>query len=125
MLEVGKKLTKEYMVTKEMTAKELKSGDLEVLATPILVAFMEDTSKELVRLDLEENSTTVGSKIDCSHLFPTGVGHKIIVTSELKEIDKRKLVFDIVALDEENNLVGSASHIRYIVDKERFMSKVK
>lgn len=125
MLEVGNKLTKEYVVTSEMTAKVLKSGDLEVLATPILVSFMEDTSKELVRPDLETSSTTVGSKIDCSHLAPTGVGRKVKVTSVLTEIDRRKLVFEITAVDEDEVVVGSATHIRYIVDVEKFMSKVK
>jgi predicted thioesterase len=124
MLEIGKTLSKDYLVDENKTARVLGSGDLEVLATPILVAFMEDTAKELVRGDIEETSTTVGSKIDCDHLAPTGVGHKVFVCAKLVEVEKRKLVFSIEAKDDKNVLIGKASHIRYIVDKERFMGKV-
>ncbi len=124
MLEVGKKIEFERTVTENDTAAKAASGAIEVFATPFMIAWMEEASLKLVQTDLEENLTTVGTEINIRHLKASLVGAKLKVISILKEIDRKKLVFD-VAVYEENTLVGEGSHTRFIIDEKKFIEKLK
>lgn len=105
-----------------MTAASMKSGCLDVLATPILVAFMENVCLECVQGELDEGMTTVGTLVNISHLAPTPVGMKVRFECTLREIDRRRLVFDVKAFDEVS-LVGEGTHERFVVDGEKFVAK--
>ncbi len=105
-----------------MTAASMKSGCLDVLATPILVAFMENGCLECVQGELDEGMTTVGTLVNISHLAPTPVGMKVRFECTLREIDRRRLVFDVKAFDEVS-LVGEGTHERFIVNGEKFVEK--
>lgn len=105
-----------------MTAASMKSGCLDVLATPILVAFMENVCLECVQGELDEGMTTVGTLVNISHLAPTPIGMKVRFECTLREIDRRRLVFDVKAFDEVS-LVGEGTHERFVVDGEKFVAK--
>ena len=74
--------------------------------------------------DLPEGCTTVGSLINTTHIKPSKLGAKVRATAVLKEIDGRKLTFKVIAED-DNGIIGEGEHVRYIVDIERFISKLK
>ncbi len=124
MLEVGKKIEFERTVTENDTAAKAASGAIEVFATPFMIAWMEEASLKLVQTDLEENLTTVGTEINIRHLKASLVGAKLKVISILKEIDRKKLMFD-VAVYEGEVLVGEGSHTRFIIDEKKFIEKLK
>lgn len=111
-------------VAPENTALYIGSGDLEVFASPAMLAAMENAAMMAVALALPEGSTTVGAEISSSHLKPSCVGSIITATALLTEVDGRRLTFEIEAADAEG-LVGKGSHVRYIVDREKFMAKLK
>lgn len=121
-LELGIKGSSARTVTTFFTAKALGSGGLDVLATPIMVALMEEAALLSVRPYLEPGMDTVGTKLDVSHLSATPVGMKVRAESELVEIDRRRLVFEVRAYDEAG-LIGEGTHERFIVDMEKFMAK--
>lgn len=123
MLEKGIKLSIEKEVLPSLSAKSMGSGDLEVLATPALVAALENAAMLSVAKHLDEGDTTVGGHIDLKHLRPTAVGKSFSVEAELTEVSGKKLVFSLKASD-ENGEIGSGSHTRFIVNRERFMSKL-
>lgn len=100
------------------------SGDLEVFATPALVALMENAAKQAVENYLPEGSTTVGAQIQTSHIKPSALGEEVTATAVLEEVEGRKLTFRLKATDSQG-IVGEGTHIRYIVDICRFMSKLK
>ena len=77
-----------------------------------------------VENDLPEGSSTVGAHISTSHIKPSKLGATIKAIAILEEIDGRKLTFKVSASDDEG-LIGEGTHIRYIVDVERFMTKLK
>lgn len=106
-----------------MTAQALGSGDMEVLATPAMVALMENAAMLAVAPALPEGSTTVGSMIETSHLRPTGPGKAVRATATLVEVDGRRLTFDVRAEDEAGT-IGQGRHVRYVVDRARFLSKL-
>lgn len=124
MLEVGLKYTSSVVVEKSNCASAVGSGGLEVFATPSMVALMENAAMNAVAPYLPEGSTTVGSEINVAHNRPSGVGAVVTATAELVAVEGRRLQFKVVAED-GGGAIGEGTHVRYIVDAERFLSKVK
>lgn len=122
MLEIGIKGYQEFVVAEKDTAKVHKSGTLDVLATPALVALMEETAWKSVAEQLEQGKGTVGIKMYVDHLAPTPIGMKVWCESILEEIDGRKLVFSITAYDETGK-IGEGRHDRFIIEEEKFQKK--
>ena len=124
MLEVGMKLEVEKLVTDNDTAAKAASGAVEVLATPFMIAWMEEASLRLAQKELEEGFTTVGTEVNIKHLKGTLVGKTVKVLSTLKEIDRKRLVFDVEVI-EDGVAVGTGSHTRFIIDTAKFYEKLK
>lgn len=122
MLELGRSHQMTHKVAPENTANALGSGDLEVLATPILVAWMEECCLLCVRPELEPGYTTVGTQINITHEAPTPLEGEVLVRCRLDELDGRKLTFSVEALDSAG-LIGRGIHERFIVNGSRFQSK--
>lgn len=123
MLTEGIQHTSTVTVTEQNTALALGSGDLPVFATPALVALMENAAMQTVASLLPEGSTTVGGFIETSHLAPSAIDKTIQATATLTEVKGKKLSFNIEAFEGEK-LVGKATHIRFIVDREKFMNSL-
>ena len=123
-METGLTYTASATVTDGLTAASMGSGDMAVLATPAMMALMEHAAMKAVADALPEGSTTVGAHISSSHLRPTAVGRKVSATAVLTAVEDRKLTFDIQAEDEQGNVIGKGTHVRYVVDRARFLPKI-
>ena len=121
-MKVGIKNQIKKTVVEELTAKVMGSGRLDVFATPAMVAMMEEVAHTSVEAELEEGQGTVGTSMTVSHLAATPVGMEVTCESELVEVDGRKLVFEIKAMDEAG-LIGEARHERFIIENEKFIAK--
>ena len=124
MLEVGMKLELERVVSENDTAAKAASGSVEVLATPVMIAWMEEVSLKLSQKELEEGFTTVGTEVNIKHLKGTLVGKTVKITSVLTGIDRKRLVFNVEVL-EDGVVVGSGNHTRFIIDTEKFYEKLR
>lgn len=124
MLEVGMRLELERVVSENDTAAKAASGSVEVLATPVMIAWMEEVSLKLAQKELEEGFTTVGTEVNIKHLKGTLVGKTVKITSVLTEIDRKRLVFNVEVL-EDGVVVGSGNHTRFIIDTEKFYEKLR
>ncbi len=122
-MEKGLTYTSTTVVGQACTALAMGSGDMEVFATPALVALMENAAMNAVKDCLPDGATTVGAMIHTSHIKPSGIGEEVKATATLEEADGRKLTFRIIAEDSKGT-VGEAIHVRYIVDRERFLRKL-
>lgn len=122
-MEKGLTYTSTLVVSDEHVAAMMGSGDLHVFATPAMVALMENAAMKAVADHLPEGSTTVGAMIHTSHVKPSPIGDTITTTAVLKEVEGRKLTFSIMAEDSKG-VIGEAEHVRYIVDREKFLSKL-
>lgn len=116
-------ITLKYDVTADKTAEKMGSGDMPVLATPAMVAMMENAAMELAKTLCQEGDTTVGCMISTTHARPSAVGATIAVCATLTKQDGRKLSFAIEAKDGDN-VIGSATHERVIVTRDRFLAKL-
>lgn len=122
MLEIGKSFTMTHTVEPHQTAAAMKSGALNVLATPILVAFLEECCLECVKPYLEEGMTTVGTAVNITHEAPTPVGGKVTAQCFLRAVDGRKLSFSVEASD-GSGIIARGTHERFIVDSLKFQKK--
>lgn len=122
-MQIGKKYTSTMIVEEKHLACNVGSGDLPVFATPMMMALMENAAMLCVADELENGSSTVGGQISSSHIKPTGLGKTVTATAELISAEGRKLKFKVSASD-EGGLIGEGEHLRFIIDKEKFMSKM-
>ena len=83
-----------------------------------------DRAMKAVADHLPEGSTTVGAEMNVTHIKPSGVGAEIVASAVLTEVEGRKLTFNVGARDAEG-MIGEGVHVRYVVDREKFMSKVR
>mgnify|MGYP001008978884 CR=1 FL=1 len=121
-MNIGIKGFKEITVTKELTAISMGSGDLEVYATPAMIALMEGTASESVKAELEEGQGSVGTSIAIKHFAATPIGMRVRCESELVDIDGRRLVFKIEAFDEKDK-IGEGTHERFVISNDKFQTK--
>jgi predicted thioesterase len=122
MLETGiiGEVTEKVDETK--SALTMGSGELEVYATPAMVALMEKAAWTSVAPHLDEGQGTVGVSMDIKHLSATPLGMTVTAKSTLTAIDRRKLTFTVEAFDESGK-IGEGTHERFIVDNRSFQEK--
>lgn len=110
-------------VTPEKTANRIASGIVEVYATPQMIALMEHAAAASVHKFLPAGQSTVGTLVNIKHLAATPIGHTVRAVAELIEVDGKRLLFNVAAYD-ENEKIGEGQHERFIIDEERFLSRV-
>ena len=121
---IGTKHEVTIKVTDEVTAAKMKSGSLAVLATPYMVALMEQAAAELCEKFTQEGISTVGTALNIKHLAPTPVGCEVKAVAELLSFDGRKAEFKVEAYD-ESGLIGEGTHERFTIKIDKFMEKAK
>ena len=122
MLEIGMNHKTLRTVEPQYTAASMKSGLLEVLATPIMIAWMEECCMECVQSQLEEGFGTVGTLVNVTHEAPTPVNGEVTISCFLRQVDGRRLVFAVEASD-KGGIIGRGSHERFIVNGAKFQEK--
>ncbi|MDE5757380.1 MAG: thioesterase family protein [Allobaculum sp.] len=108
-------------VEAEDLAISMKSGALPVLATPRMIAWMEEASFELI--PLEKGQTNVGISLDVSHDRPTALGKRVQIYSRLKSVEGRIYTFEVKAYC-DGYCIGKGFHKRAVVNVDRFMEKL-
>lgn len=124
MLQPGLSLDLTFSVTPDLTAKTVGSGTLDVLATPIMIARMEQAAWTAVAPHLADGEGTVGTLMNVQHLSPTPVGIDVTCRAELVQVEGRRLVFQVSAWDARGP-VGQGSHERAVIQNERFVEKAQ
>lgn len=113
------------LVNSAYTAIAARSGSLEVLGTPYMIALMEKATCSACESLLDEGETTVGTAINITHDKASGLGELIKASATLKAVDGRKLTFNVIATDSKEDIIGKGTITRFVVNGERFMSKVE
>ena len=113
----------EKTVTKNDTAEHFGSGGIAVLATPVMIGWMENAAMNAVKSSLPEGYDTVGTNVTVDHLAATPVGMDVRVVAEVTEVNGRMIEFSVKAYDEKDK-IGSGTYQRAIIESERFLKKV-
>lgn len=123
-IQIDTSLSQEILVNEEMLASHIGSGIVDVYATPMMIAFMENTATTCLEQFLDEGETSVGIKINTTHDAPTPVGMKVSVKATITAVEGKKVTFHLTARDEKD-CIGNAIHERFIVNKQKFEIKAK
>jgi predicted thioesterase len=107
------------VVGNEDTATAFGSGDVEVLATPRVVALVEEAAVAAIADHLDPATTSVGIRIDLRHIAPSPVGSEVSAVAEVTAVQGRKITF-AVAASMGGDVVATGSHDRVIVIRDDF-----
>jgi fluoroacetyl-CoA thioesterase len=113
-----------FLVEERHSASSVGSGGLPVLSTPSLVAFMEQTSFQLLQHSLPEGFSSVGARVELRHLAPTPVGEVVRLHCEVTEVDGRQVMLRFEAWDAWEK-IGDGTHLRVIIDPGRFLQRLQ
>ncbi len=111
-----------FIVEKEHTAKALGSGTLEVLSTPYLVAMVENTCLKEIAEKLSKGQTTVGARMDISHLKATKVGASYTIETQLIKEGRTSYTFTFQVFSQDEK-IAEGQHLRVRVNEHEFMEK--
>jgi fluoroacetyl-CoA thioesterase len=120
----GAQASVEHRVGDDDTARALGSGDLDVLATPRLLAWCEHATLQAMAGRLDPSSASVGTRVELSHLRASPVGTSLTVRADLVHVDGRLLRFEVVAEDAEGTVLGHGQVTRVLVDRARFLARL-
>ena len=121
-LEPGLSAQVEITVTEADTALAMRSGSVPVLATPRVIALVEEACVQAINGGLEPGQTSVGMQVQLDHVNPTPVGGTAIAEATLEKCNGRRLSFT-VSVNDGRGLIAAGRVTRVIVDEERFMEK--
>lgn len=123
MIEIGLKHISEMQVTGNITAAAMGSGEMEVLATPAMMALMENAAMLAVAPHLQEGYTTVGGHIETSHLRPSKIGQNVTATAVVTKVEGKKIEFKVEAHCGDT-LIGEGTHLRFVVERKKFIERL-
>jgi fluoroacetyl-CoA thioesterase len=125
-MDTGLTAAVEFVVTGQDTAEALGSGDLPVLGTPRLLAWLEAATCAAVRESLPSGRTSVGTRVEVEHRAASPVGAVVVARATLARMDGRVLTFEVVANDRQSgSVLGVGQITRVVVDRERFLAGVR
>lgn len=114
----------QHTVTDEDTAPALGSGDVPVLATPRLIAWMEAATVTATADGLADDQTTVGAAIRINHRRASCVGETVEIGVSAPESSRQRVMtFRVQALNADGVIVGDGEIDRVIVDRDDFLEQ--
>ena len=124
----GISAVREFTVTEDDTATALGSGDVPVLATPRLVAWLEAATVACLDDVLDDDATSVGTRVEVDHVVASPVGAHVTAAVSVVEVEGRRVVLEVAAEHRVSGgvpvLVASGRVTRAIVDRERFLARL-
>ncbi|MDQ2727845.1 MAG: thioesterase [Actinomycetota bacterium] len=114
----------ELVVSADDTASSLQSGDVDVLATPRLIALCEQAAAEAIAGRLGAGQTSVGARVELSHVAPVAVGSTVRATATLERLEGHRFTFAVTVTD-RCGLVAAGRVLRVIVDRQQFTDRAR
>jgi predicted thioesterase len=119
----GLSATVSLQVSDDDTATAFHSGDVDVLATPRVVALAEEASILAIDGALEKGMTTVGYRVQFDHLAPVAPGGTVQAEATLESVEGKRLTFRVSVTDTHGGLVAAGRITRVSVERARFLEK--
>lgn len=113
----------QHRVTPETFATRWGNPGIEVLATPVVVGWLEDAAIRAVQPYLEPGQGSVGTMVSMKHLAATPAGMMVRATATVTEVDGRRIRFSVEAHDEKEK-IAEGEHERFIVNMSKFLERV-
>jgi fluoroacetyl-CoA thioesterase len=92
-------------------------------STPAMVGHFEGLCLQLLQRHLDAGETSVGYRVDVRHMAPTPIGMQVTLKGRVREVDGRKVVFDVEAFNQGGTKIGEGLHERRVIDMSRFAGR--
>jgi predicted thioesterase len=106
------------VVTDADTAQALGSGDLQVLATPRLLAWLEQATCIAVEGSVDADWTTVGAHVELDHLAPSQIGDRVDCHAEVTAVEGRRITYAVTASSHES-VIARGTILRVAIQRVR------
>lgn len=113
----------EHRVTSETFASHWGNPGIEVLATPVVVGWLEGAAIRALQPYLEPGQGSVGTMVSMKHLAATPAGMTVRAMATVKVVDGRRILFSVEAHDEKEK-IAEGEHERFIVAMAKFLERV-
>lgn len=121
---VGTKGSYTIIVRPDHLANQFKDAILPpVLATPVMLLFMENAALNAVKPFIEKGESVVGIGVNLHHLAATPAGSRVTAEAEVTKVEGRRIEFKVSARDETEE-IGAGTHDRMVVDIERLHKRL-
>jgi len=117
---LGHANTQEFMPEERHTASVV--GNSEVVSTPSLIGFLEQTSHRGILPFVESGEVSVGTRVEVDHLAAAFLGRPIAASARIAAVDGRRITFEVEAR-QGDKLVMKGRHVRAIVSRDRLLGK--
>ena len=126
-IQPGRRGAASMTVTEADLSSAFGSGEVPALATPRIVALLEEATLVALEGALDPSQTSVGMRIHVDHLAPSPLGSEVVAHVELDQVDGRRLTFSAEARGEgaDGPLLASATIIRVVVNTEAFLGRLR
>src|SRR4051812_47965865 len=95
-----------------------------VYSTPNLIRDVEHACRDLILEHSDAGEDSVGMEVALKHLAPTLPGMEVEITITVREVDRRKIAFD-VSVKDELEPISAGSHTRFVVEKAKTVERLK
>ena len=96
---------------------------IPMYTTPAMVGHFEGLCLKLLQQHLGGAETSLGYRVDIRHMAPTPIGMQVTVKGKVKEVDGRKVVFEVEAYNQTGAKIGEGVHERRVIDMSRFAGR--
>lgn len=119
----GVRASKSIVVAEEHTAPHVGSGQVRVLATPVLINLFEAAALAAAEGFVPAGRQTVGTLLSMRHLAATPVGMRVEAHAEVIAVEGRLIRFRVWAEDEVEP-IGEGVHERIMIGLDGFDTRM-
>jgi predicted thioesterase len=105
-------------------AAHIGSGSSQVLATPVLISYIERNVSDLLDEHLPEGYTSVGVHLNINHLAPSPLGSTVRKFPSVNLVEGNRVNLVVTAWDDLEKIAES-THQRVVIETERFLRRVE
>lgn len=124
LVEIGKTNKLSYRVKEADTAKAMGSGEVKLLATPVMMVQMEKAATALMKEFLPDEWIDLGVEVFVRHFKSVRVGEEVVVEARIVKVKGSRVTFE-VGMDRGSDVIGRGVHVRQIVDVKRVKTLVE
>lgn len=106
-----------HVVTRAMSPPHLEG----ILATSPMIGLIEDTCLSAIRPWLDDAETTVGTRVDVTHVGVARTGDAITITVRLTKVTQGRLLSFEVKVEAPSGVISSGTHQRLVVETATFL----
>jgi fluoroacetyl-CoA thioesterase len=113
MLNAGVTHAATYAVTPDMRPPHIDG----ILATSRMIGLIEDTCLQAIAPFLDESQTTVGTRVDVTHVGTARAGEEVTISVQLTKVTRQRLLSFAVAVEAPAGVISTGTHQRLVVDR--------